>query len=192
MSTLAIGRDKAAAMTFDAIRGRATTTPLATISFTIAAIAAATLAGAWFFELVLGYRPCPLCLDQRVPYYIAVPAGLVLGFLARDPRWTRLVRWGLIALGLVMVYGSAFGVYHAGIEWGWWKGPASCSGTLLRPPGDILSSLQNSQFVPCDRAAWTLLGISLAGYNALIAGALAVLAFVGACRAVYGSSSVSQ
>jgi disulfide bond formation protein DsbB len=42
--------------------------------------------------------------------------------------------------------------------------------------------LQNSQFVPCDRAAWTFLGISLAGYNALIAGALAVLAFLGARR----------
>ena len=168
-------------MTFDAIRGRTTTTPLATISFAIAAIAAATLAGAWFFELVLGYRPCPLCLDQRVPYYIAVPAGLVLGFLARDPRWTRLVRWGLVALGLLLVYDSAFGVYHAGIEWSWWRGPASCTGTL-RPPGDILSSLQNSQFVPCDRAAWTFLGISLAGYNALIAGALAVLAFLGARR----------
>ena len=168
-------------MTFDAIHGRTTTTPLATISFAIATIAAATLAGAWFFELVLGYRPCPLCLDQRVPYYIAVPAGLVLGFLAHHLRWTRLVRWGLVALGLLLVYDSAFGVYHAGIEWSWWRGPASCTGTL-RPPGDILSSLQNSQFVPCDRAAWTVLGISLAGYNALIAGALAVLAFLGARR----------
>ncbi|HXL68637.1 MAG TPA: disulfide bond formation protein B [Xanthobacteraceae bacterium] len=168
-------------MTFNAIRGRATTTPLTTISCTIAAIAAATLAGAWFFELVLGYRPCPLCLDQRVPYYIAVPAGLMLGIMARDPKYARLARWGLIALGLVLVYGSGFGVYHAGIEWGFWKGPASCTGTL-RPPGDILSSLQNSQFVPCDRAAWTFLGISLAGYNALIAGALAVLAFLGARR----------
>ena len=63
-----------------------------------------------------------------------------------------------------------------------WKGPESCTGTL-RPPGDILSSLRNSQFVPCDRAAWTFLGISLAGYNALIAGGLAVLAFVGTRRA---------
>jgi disulfide bond formation protein DsbB len=176
-------------MTFDAIRSRAATMPLAAISFTIAAVAAATLAGAWFFELVLGYRPCPLCLDQRVPYYIAVPAGLVLGLLARDPRTARLARFGLIALGLVLVYGSAFGVYHAGIEWEFWKGPESCTGTL-RPPGDILSSLQNTLFVPCDRAAWRFLGLSLAGYNALIAGALALLAFAGAGR--YGSSSVSQ
>jgi len=181
MSTLAIGRDKAATMTLDVIRGRAATTPLSTVSFTIAAIAAATLLGAWYFEYVLGYRPCALCLDQRVPYYIAVPAGLVLGFLARDPRRAWLVRWGLIALGLVLVYGSAYGVYHAGIEWDWWKGPASCSGRL-HLPRDVLSSLQNFQFVPCDRAAWTFLGISLAGYNALIAGALAVVAFLGVRR----------
>src|ERR1700674_5983105 len=113
---------KAATMTFNAIRVRATTTPLTTISCTIAAIAAATLAGAWFFELVLGYRPCPLCLDQRVPYYIAVPAGLVLGFLARDPRRAWLVRWGLIALGLVLIYGSAYGVYHPRSEGGSWEG----------------------------------------------------------------------
>ncbi len=179
-------------MTLDATRGHTATTPLATISFTIAAVAAATLAGAWFFELALGYRPCPLCLDQRVPYYIAAPAGIALGLLARDRKYAWLVRWGLIALGLVLVYGSAFGVYHAGIEWGFWRGPDSCAGALMRPPGDILSALQNSQFVPCDRAAWTFLGISLAGYNALIAGALAVLAFAGARRAAYGSSSVSQ
>jgi disulfide bond formation protein DsbB len=178
-------------MTFDAIRGRAATTPLATISFTIAAIAAATLGGAWFFELVLGYRPCPLCLDQRVPYYIAVPFGLVLGILALDPRRARIARWGLVLLALVLVYGSAFGVYHAGIEWGWWKGPVSCTGEL-RPPGDILSSLQSTQFVPCDRAAWRFLGISLAGYNALIAGTLAVLALFAARASTQGSSSVSQ
>src|SRR3984893_16696898 len=122
MSTLAIGRDKAATMTLDVIRGRAATTPLSTVSFTIVAIAAAALLGAWYLEYVLGYRPCALCIDQRVPYYIAVPAGLVLGFLARHPRRTWLVRWGLIALGLVLVYGSALRVLHPRLAGGWGGG----------------------------------------------------------------------
>jgi disulfide bond formation protein DsbB len=155
------------------------TTSMSAISFMIAAVAAATLIGAWFFEFVLGYRPCPLCLDQRVPYYIVIPLAFVLGLLARSPRRVPLVRLGLFITALMLAIGSGLGVYHAGIEWGWWKGPASCAGEL-RPPGDILLSLRNTQFVPCDQAAWRLLGLSLAGYNALIAGALALLALTGA------------
>ena len=51
----------------------------------IAFIAAATLAGAWFFQLVLDIRPCPLCLEQRYAYYLAVPLGLG-GRVRRRPR----------------------------------------------------------------------------------------------------------
>jgi disulfide bond formation protein DsbB len=146
--------------------------------FLIAATAAATLAGAWFFEFGLGYQPCPLCLDQRVPYYVAVPFGLVLGVLADGGEGSRALRSGFLALAILLAFGAALGVYHAGIEWKLWLGPPTCAGALpTAAPGDILSSLkQPERFVPCDEAAWRFLGISLAGYNALIAGALALVA----------------
>jgi disulfide bond formation protein DsbB len=152
--------------------------PTSVVALGIALAAALTLAGAWVFELALRLEPCPLCLDQRVPYYIAVPLGLAVAWLARDPRNTRLAQIGFILLGVVLLIGAGYGVYHAGIEWSFWQGPAACAGSAPVSGGDILSSLKGARrVVPCNEAAWRFLGISLAGYNALIAGALAVLAF---------------
>jgi disulfide bond formation protein DsbB len=148
-------------------------------SFVIAALSALTLAGAWFFELVLGLEPCPLCLDQRIPYYAAVVLGLVAGGLAVNAAQPALARLLLFVAGVGLLIGLGYGVYHAGIEWGFWRGPAACAaGTQQAPAGDILSSLKStSRVVPCNEAAWRFLGLSLAGYNVLIAGALAALAF---------------
>jgi disulfide bond formation protein DsbB len=142
----------------------------------IAAAAAATLAGAWFFQLVLGLAPCPLCLDQRIAYYVAVPFALLLGAWAREP--SREVRGAFLVLAVILAFGALLGLYHAGVEWKWWPGPTACSGGgPIAAPDDILSSLkQPTRFVACDEAAWRFLGISLAGYNALIAGALALIA----------------
>jgi disulfide bond formation protein DsbB len=151
--------------------------PSSAAAFLIAASAAATLAGAWFFQLVLGLEPCPLCLDQRVPYYVAVPLGIAVGWLARTPAQAAIARAGLIVLALVLLVGAGYGVYHAGIEWGFWEGPAACAGALSPPSGNILSSLKGTQrVVSCSEAAWRFLGLSLAGYNVLIAGVLAALA----------------
>ena len=60
--------------------------------------------------------------------------------------------------------------YHAGVEWHWWAGPTDCTGPLtdLRAGGSLLNQLQSIHVVRCDEAAWRFLGISLAGYNALI------------------------
>jgi disulfide bond formation protein DsbB len=155
--------------------------PLSVVALAIALAAALTLAGAWFFELVLGLEPCPLCLDQRIPYYIAVPLGLVVAWLARDPLRSGLTRIGLALLGFVLLIGAGYGVYHAGIEWNFWQGPAACAAGAPAPSGDILSSLKGARrIVPCNEAAWRFLGISLAGYNVLIAGALSMLAFAAA------------
>ena len=155
--------------------------PLSAIGFLIAVAAAATLAGAWFFELFLGLEPCPLCLDQRIPYYVAVPLGIVIGWLALDRARTRIAQLGFALLGLVLLIGAGYGVYHAGVEWGFWQGPAACAGGGPVRTDDILSSLRGTQrVVSCSEAAWRFLGISLAGYNALIAGALSLLAFAAA------------
>ncbi len=153
--------------------------PVAAAAFTIAAIAAVTLAGAWYFELVLGLEPCPLCLDQRVPYYIAVPLGIALGIAALGATRQTIARIGILVLGAVLLVGAGYGVYHAGVEWGFWEGPAACAATAGgAPAGDILAALKGTQrVVSCSEAAWRFLGLSLAGYNVLIAGALAALAF---------------
>ena len=165
--------------------------PAAAAALIVALAGAATIAGAWFFELVVKLNPCPLCLEQRVPYYIAIPLALVVAFAASRKAPRLVVTGGLLALAGLMLWGVYLGVFHAGIEWGIWTGPQECSGApQLAPPGDFMKRLQAINITRCDEAAWRFLGVSLAGYNALISAALAAIALLGV--KAYGSSSVSQ
>jgi disulfide bond formation protein DsbB len=88
----------------------------------------------------------------------------------------------LVAIALGMLWNAGLGVYHSGIEWKWWAGPQECTGTLgdLGSAGGLRNKLESFNVVRCDDAAWRFLGLSLAGYNALISLALA---FIAACAA---------
>jgi disulfide bond formation protein DsbB len=144
--------------------------PAVVAALAISAIAAATLAGAWFFQLVLDIRPCPLCREQRYAYYLAVPLGLLVAFAAsRDtPRQVALA--GLALLALAALANAWLGGYHAGVEWKFWQGPTDCSGPLvdLGSAGTLLDRLDKVKVVRCDDVQWRFLGLSLAGYNVLI------------------------
>ena len=157
----------------------------------VAAGGAATILGAWFFQYVLHYLPCPLCFEQRKPYYVAIPLALVVALAAARSAPRRLVIGGLSLLALVMVVSAGLGVYHAGIEWQFWAGPADCTGpnTSFGSAADMLKRISTEVVVQCDKAAWRFLGISLAGYNALISVALAAVAAWGAMATARGQTS---
>lgn len=170
--------DQTAAISHSVLR-REGAGPAAQAALAIFVISLATLLGAWFFQFVLGYPPCPLCLQQRIPYYIVIPLSLVLALAARNGVSPRLVGGGLFVVLAAVVCGAALGTYHAGVEWHFWPGPTDCSGPLaeLNAGGSMLEQLQNPiHVVRCDQAAWRLLGISLAGYNVLISLAMAAIA----------------
>lgn len=133
----------------------------------IAAVLAAAIIGAWIFEYA-GYAPCELCLKQRWAYYAGIPLALLLA--AWNPAW---LRRGLVVLGLLLAANAVFGVYHSGVEWKWWPGPATCGGGAF---GGGLPDL-SKPVVMCNEAAIRIFGLSLAGWNAVICAALAVLAF---------------
>jgi disulfide bond formation protein DsbB len=146
----------------------------------IAAVCAATLAGAWFFQLVVGLSPCPLCLDQRIPYYAALPLAIAVA-LAADRK--SIARGGFLLLALVLAIGCGLAIYHAGIEWKFWPGPQDCSGAVVQlNSGSLLDQMNRTRVIRCDEAAWRLFGISLAGYNAIVAAALTLFALRMACR----------
>jgi disulfide bond formation protein DsbB len=134
------------------------TSPVLTAALAILVIAAATIAGAWYFQLVLGLQPCPMCLEQRYAYYLAIP---------------------LATLG-----NAVFGAYHAGVEWKFWPGPADCTGPVgnLGTAGSLLDRLDTVKVVMCDEVQWSFLGISLAGYNALISLLMAAIALWGIAK----------
>ena len=159
--------------------------PVCVAALTIAAIAAATLAGAWFFQLVLDIRPCPLCLEQRYAYYLAVPLALLVAFVAsRDaPRPVLLAGLGLLLLAALA--NAWLGGYHAGVEWKFWQGPTDCSGPILDlgSAGNLLQRLDTVKVIRCDDVQWRFLGLSLAGYNVLISLAMALMAVWGIAAA---------
>lgn len=150
----------------------------------IAAIAALTLAGAWFFQLVLGLQPCPLCLEQRYAYYLAVPLAIVVAVAAARDAPRSLIYAGLFALLLAALASAVLGGYHWGVEWKWWPGPTDCSGPVgnLGSAGDLLSRLDTVKVVRCDEVQWRFLGLSMAGYNVLISLLMALLALFGIKR----------
>jgi disulfide bond formation protein DsbB len=143
----------------------------------VALIAAATLAGAWFFQLVLDIVPCPLCLEQRYAYYLAVPLGLLVAATAAKGAPRGLVVVGLVILALAALANAGLGAYHAGVEWGFWQGPTDCTGPMLDlSKGGLLDNLDKVKVVRCDEVQWRFLGLSLAGYNVLISLLMAAVA----------------
>jgi disulfide bond formation protein DsbB len=162
--------------------------PALTAALAITIIAAATLAGAWFFQLVLDIRPCPLCLEQRYAYYLAVPLGLLVAFAASREAPRPLLLAGLAILLLAALCNAYLGAYHAGVEWKFWQGPTDCSGPVgnLGSAGNLLERLDTVKVIRCDEVQWRFLGLSLAGYNVLISllmAAIAAWGFVAARRA---------
>jgi disulfide bond formation protein DsbB len=158
--------------------------PAVTAALAIFVGSAATILGAWYFQYVMKLRPCPLCLEERLPYHIVIPLSVLLAIAAivRAPR--ALIVVGFLAIMAAMLVNAALGAYHAGVEWHWWPGPTDCSGpvTDFTANGPLLNQLQSIHVVRCDEAAWRFLGLSLAGYNVLISLALAAIAALGLMR----------
>jgi disulfide bond formation protein DsbB len=165
-------------------RSSAETSAATSAALAIMLIAAATIGGAWFFQLVLEILPCPLCLEQRYAYYFVVPfAGLVALAAARGaPRGVVLA--GLAILWLTALGSAAFGTYHAGVEWGFWQGPTDCTGPMpnFGKAGSLFDQLDKVKVIRCDQVQFRFLGISLAGYNALISLLMAAIAAWGIAR----------
>ncbi len=141
----------------------------------------AAILAAWGFEIIGGYIPCELCLQQRVPYYVALPIALVaiIAELLRAPRI--IVRVLLLIVAVAFVYNAGLGVYQSGAQWGFWQGPTACSGSgegIPMAAKDLLSSLDKAKVVSCTDVTWRFLGLSFAGWNAIISAGLAVLALI--------------
>lgn len=153
------------------------------LSVAIVLISALAVGGALMIEHIGGIPPCPLCLDQRIAYYAAVPLGAIAFFTSSAmPAASRIII-GLLAIGFAV--NAGLGVYHSGIEWAWWAGPDACSGgagPIARTPADLLNSLAQPRVVRCDEAALRIFGLSLAGYSALVSAFLALIAGIGALR----------
>lgn len=142
------------------------------------ALGLAAIAGAWMFQ-ALGYQPCELCLTQRLPYYFGLPILAIALFAWRQvPSMARLAAL-LIVAGL-FAWGAVLGTYHSGVEWGFWPGPTACTGNGEGLSFSDLSNINAAKVVPCDKPAIRILGLSLAGYNAIVSAIVTVLLLISA------------
>ncbi|KAA3515748.1 disulfide bond formation protein B [Agrobacterium rosae] len=144
-----------------------------------------TVGSALAFQHIGGYTPCALCLLQRDPYYYAIPVGIlaIAASLFQLPVW--LTRTALVIIGIAMLIGAGLGVYHSGVEWGFWAGPTSCATSapsITTNAGNLLGDLNAIKAPSCNDAALRVLGLSFAGWNVLASVALAAIAFFGASR----------
>jgi disulfide bond formation protein DsbB len=129
------------------------------------------LGGALFSQYVGGLYPCEMCYWQRWPHGLAIL--LALGAIlspVNAPRTRLLVMLAAVAIAV----SGAIGVYHAGVELSWWEGITTCTATAAASLEDILSV----PLVRCDQVQWEFLGISMAGWNAILSlsGAAAIAA----------------
>jgi len=145
--------------------------------------AAVLLAIAHGFQTFGGYQPCLLCLQQRQVYWAAIAIALVLLVARRvgAPKAAAVLGWLLV---LSFAAETAIAVRHAGAEWKWWPGPEGCSGVGHATAAGIARLLKASRanLPHCDVAPWRMLGLSMAGYNALAALGLTLFCLAGATR----------
>jgi disulfide bond formation protein DsbB len=138
-------------------------------------VSTALLLGAFGSQYLGGLAPCEMCIWQRWPHGVAILFGLIGGGLvAARAVPASLARTLAILAILGLAVSGAIGVFHAGVEWKLWPGPAECTGFGYVPGRDDFKPLQ---IVRCDEAQWRLFGISLAGYNAIFSLAAALLAW---------------
>jgi disulfide bond formation protein DsbB len=146
-------------------------------AFTLAA-SAVVLGAALFSQYWGGLRPCELCLLQRWPWGVAIVISLIATMVGSRPS----LPWVPLILAAVFAVGSALAFYHVGVEQRWFAGPSAC--TAPAAAADTIEQLKaqllHQQPVRCDEPAWTLWGISLAGWNLL-----ASLIMTGCCLAAF-------
>ena len=143
----------------------------------------AVIATVLAFQHIGGYIPCKLCLQQRQPYYAAMPLAAI-AFLSIRLGWSpALSRLLLAIVALLLMSTAALAAYHAGVEWRWWAGPADCgatAGNISNDVGDLLDDLTSTRPPACDEAALRILGLSFAGWNVIASAGLACIALIGA------------
>lgn len=130
------------------------------------------LGGALASQHIGGLHPCEMCYWQRWPHEVAIALAILAYGLSGQPSWSRAL---VLLAAVAIAVSGAIGVFHAGVEYGWWEGLTTCArGPSGGSSDDLLKAIMAAPLVRCDQAQWTLAGISLAGFNALFSFAAAI------------------
>lgn len=143
------------------------------IGMAITFVSLAALAGALIGQYGFGLYPCTLCLYQRVPYVVTALLGFAVAF---GPL--KVARASIYASAAVFLAGASIAAFHVGVEQGWWQGTESCGIDIANADIDaIRAQIMGAPRALCTDVAWSLFGVSMAGYNFVYSLALAVASF---------------
>jgi disulfide bond formation protein DsbB len=149
----------------------------------LALLAAGALGFALVQQYAFGLAPCEFCIWQRWPWALVGAIG-VAGVVAAPG--SRIGRPAIAIAGLLLLAGAAIAAFHVGIEQHWWQGPTACSSSPAAGSLDALrAQLATAPIVRCDQVAWSLLGVSMAGYNFVVS-TIAALAALALARRGFG------
>jgi disulfide bond formation protein DsbB len=153
--------------------------PLSSVPWLATGAAIAALCIAWIAEYGFGLAPCELCYWQRYGYWAAIAIGLVAMFQPVNSVARRALLW---LLGLAFLATAGIALFHVGVEQQWWQGLSACSGQIGAGMSaeELVEAIENAPIVRCDEPAFILFGISMAGYNLILALGLAVFVIRGA------------
>ena len=144
------------------------------------AVSAAVLGSALISQYIGGLEPCVLCIYQRVPYAATISLAIIGIVISRSPRKVSAVH-GLATIAFLI--GAGIAAYHVGVEQQWWAGTAECTGAAAgsaQSVDELRAQIMSAPAVRCDEVAWSLFGISMAGYNFLVSLVLAAFAALAA------------
>jgi disulfide bond formation protein DsbB len=126
----------------------------------------ALLGGALGSQYFGGLHPCEMCYWQRWPH----AAAIVLAALAfTAPAESGRARTLTLLAAVAIATSGAIGVYHAGVEAKIFEGFTQCTATTRGlSTADILKQITQAPLTRCDEVQFRFLGISMAGWNALL------------------------
>jgi disulfide bond formation protein DsbB len=137
-------------------------------------VSAALLLTAYLFQHIGGLHPCPLCVAQRYPHFAVL--GLALAALLFGGR----ARWALALLlaGIAIAYlvGAGYAAFHVGVENGYFQSGCAGAGEAASSIEELRARIMNAPLARCDDVAWTLIGVSMAGWNGIVCLALGLAA----------------
>jgi disulfide bond formation protein DsbB len=140
--------------------------------FLVPLAAVAALALAFIGQYVFDLQPCVLCIYQRWPFAIAT----VLCLVALTPWLRPTASWLLGLTALVLATNAGIAVYHVGVEQYWWIGSEACVGKAgtAQTLAELRAQIMATPVTRCDEVAFSLFGVSMAGYNVLFSSGLAL------------------
>lgn len=145
-------------------------TALGTISFLALAFALTS-------QYVFGLYPCEFCLYQRIPYAVVIALS-IFGLMATKMMGRQYGAFNIALCAIAYLINSAIAFYHVGIEQNWWASGCAMPDFSGLSPDQIRNAIASAPAVSCSEAAWTLFGISMAGYNVIICMGLGVYALI--------------